>query len=144
MADNKHMIHLIYVSSATQELGEDELLALLESARVRNTERNVTGMLLYSGGNFFQVLEGLEADVMAVYTAIERDPRHHDIIEILREPIDKRDFPDWSMGFRHLTEEDESQFRGYSDYMSSERSAQEIAESGIAIQLLEQFARNVR
>ena len=52
------MIHLIYVCSASKEMTEDELLRLLEYARARNLKQNVTGMLLYAGGNFFQALEG--------------------------------------------------------------------------------------
>ena len=57
------MIHLVYVSSATGKLGETDLLDLLEHSRRRNRALDLTGMLLYAGGNFFQVLEGEEKDV---------------------------------------------------------------------------------
>jgi len=44
------LIQLIYVSTAVAELGDDVLDAILASARRRNAELQVTGMLLYSRG----------------------------------------------------------------------------------------------
>jgi len=70
------MIHLIYVSSASQEMSEENLLFLLEQSRSRNKRQNVTGMLLYAKGNFFQVLEGEKSDVEEIYEAIENDGRN--------------------------------------------------------------------
>lgn len=52
------LIHLIYVSTAREEFDETELARILDTAVRRNGERNVTGMLLYAGGTFMQVLEG--------------------------------------------------------------------------------------
>ena len=57
------MIHLIYVSSATREMTEEDLIFLLEQSRNRNLRQHVTGMLLFVGGNFIQVLEGDDKDV---------------------------------------------------------------------------------
>ncbi|WP_419835757.1 BLUF domain-containing protein [Endozoicomonas atrinae] len=54
------MINLVYVSSASRVMDEHELTALLEQSRDRNLRQNVTGMLIYCDGNFFQVLEGEE------------------------------------------------------------------------------------
>ena len=48
------MIHLIYVTSATKEMTDEELLYLLEQSRSRNLKQDVTSMLLYAGGNFFR------------------------------------------------------------------------------------------
>ena len=52
------MICLIYASSATKAMSQDELKALLAKARTNNQRDNITGMLLYNDGNFLQVLEG--------------------------------------------------------------------------------------
>jgi hypothetical protein len=49
---------LVYVSSATKPFSPDELSELLAQARVDNAALGITGMLLYSNGNFMQVLEG--------------------------------------------------------------------------------------
>ena len=60
-------------------------------------------MLLYAGGNFFQVLEGDEKDVEEIYKDIVDDERNKGNILILKENIKKRRFPYWSMGFKHIS-----------------------------------------
>ncbi len=88
---------LVYVSSATRILSQDELQALLEQARARNHERGITGLLLFCEGNFMQVLEGRRAWVNEVYECIGRDPRHNHLIKLASEPIPRRDFSGWDM-----------------------------------------------
>jgi hypothetical protein len=57
------MFRLVYSSSARSGMTEDELKLILESAKVRNARRGVTGMLLFRDGVFLQLLEGEEVDV---------------------------------------------------------------------------------
>ena len=49
-----------------------------------------------------QVLEGLETNVRNVFASIQRDPRHHGIVTVLRQPIAEREFAAWHMAFRHV------------------------------------------
>lgn len=35
-----------------------------------------------------------------MYEAIVRDPTHHQIFEMLRGPIERREFSQWTMGYR--------------------------------------------
>ena len=93
------MFCLIYISSATRLMSGQELHDLLEDARERNRARGITGMLLYKGGNFMQLLEGDRDTVRDVFASIGRDPRHKDVIQLLTKEIDRRCFEDWSMGF---------------------------------------------
>ena len=93
---------LVYVSAATRLLSADELRHLLERARERNAKEKVTGVLLYSNGNFMQYLEGSAAGLKKVYDVIKADAQHAGIIELLREPIQSREFSDWSMAFRDI------------------------------------------
>jgi hypothetical protein len=97
------LIRLIYVSTLSQGIDEQEISSILEASHRRNEIDGVTGMLLYSQGNFLQVLEGEEPAVLATYARICQDRRHGEIVEIVREPAEVRDFPDWSMGFRNLS-----------------------------------------
>jgi len=53
------MLSIVYVSSATRPLEENELLDMLKTCQRNNARTNVTGLLLYKGGNFMQALEGL-------------------------------------------------------------------------------------
>jgi hypothetical protein len=94
---------LVYVSSATHLLSMPELNHLLERARARNAREGVTGVLLYSHGNFMQYLEGPASGMSKIYEIIKADPLHRGIIELLREPIRTREFADWSMAFRSIS-----------------------------------------
>jgi hypothetical protein len=94
---------LVYVSTAAHHLSEAEIGHLLDRARERNAKEQVTGVLLYSHGNFMQYLEGPRAGVARVYEHIVADRLHHGIIELVREPIAAREFSDWTMAFRSIS-----------------------------------------
>jgi Sensors of blue-light using FAD len=91
---------LVYVSTAAHPLSLHEIEHILERAQARNGKVGVTGVLLYSDGTFMQYLEGSAVAMKKVYTIIQAHPLHHGIIELLREPIASREFPEWSMAFR--------------------------------------------
>jgi len=94
---------LLYVSSAAHLLAPAEIEHLLDRARARNVREQVTGVLLYSHGNFMQYIEGPAAGIATVYQAIKADRLHHGIIELMREPIAEREFADWTMAFRSVS-----------------------------------------
>jgi len=94
---------LIYVSTAVRQPTQADLDRLIARARVRNLEQGVTGLLLCAHGNFMQYLEGGEAGMATVYAAIQADPLHRGLVELLREPIQERVFEEWAMGFRSIS-----------------------------------------
>jgi hypothetical protein len=94
---------LVYVSTASRALSNEELQHLLDRARIRNSKEGITGVLLYSHRNFIQYLEGPPAGLERVYAIIKADPQHHGIIELMHEPIQSREFADWSMAFRNIS-----------------------------------------
>ena len=99
----KSLFCLAYTSSATRLLTEAELERLLNDARNRNGSMGVTGVLLYDDGNFFQYIEG-EPDALAhVYERIQRASQHHNLIELVQQPIQKREFLNWDMGLCRVT-----------------------------------------
>ena len=81
-----------------------QLESLLLVARGLNLEDAVTGVLLYSDGNFMQYFEGSEESVRVTYERIRASRQHKDIIEILSERVAQRSFPDWQMGFAQPTQ----------------------------------------
>jgi hypothetical protein len=93
------LIQIVYASAAAEPFSADALKLLLAKARTRNATYGVTGMLLYHGGSFLQVLEGYEADVEIIFAFILRDPRHLNVNVLHRQTIQHREFPEWSMGF---------------------------------------------
>ena len=138
------MLSLTYVSSATASLDTRSLVDMLTQIRPRNEELGLTGMLLYSGGNIIQTLEGPEDVVDGTFATIERDVRHRGVLVLLREPVRERAFADWSMGFRELGSADLDAVSGYSDFLRRP-SGSGLGDSGpAAYRLLELFRENMR
>ena len=91
------MFRLIYVSTAKFGLAETDLANILEQATTANAQRGMTGVLLFNGLNFLQMLEGEQRNVMEIFNRIVRDSRHTSVVTVLQETADERVFPDWSM-----------------------------------------------
>jgi len=134
------MIHIIYASVATQCFSSAQLTELLQKARVDNERLQITGILLYSDGNFFQVLEGEPTAVDEIYKKLHLDKRHRQLTLIVREPITKRFFADWSMGFSNITPEELTQIGGMNDFFHG-GSCFIGLDSGRAKKLLAAFAK---
>ena len=112
------MYHLAYLSSAVREFTKPELREMLERLRENNRQTGITGLLLYCGGNFMQVIEGEEDSVKTLFEKVCRDPRHTGIFKLFEESIEEREFPSWSMAFQDLQMEDINAIPGYSDFLS--------------------------
>ncbi len=110
------MIRLTYASTALKEWGSEELLKLLNQCRINNGAKNITGILLYANGTFFQVLEGDDATVNSVYKIIEKDSRHKDCTVIDSAKITERAFPYWSMGFEKINPKELGEIPGLNDF----------------------------
>jgi hypothetical protein len=109
--------HLVYVSTASEPMGEEDLAALLEQSRARNERNGITGMLLYKNGRFIQLLEGQEESVLKVFDSIRRDERHHDVELLWLRYALYREFPDWTMGFQNVDELDPETLRGFTPFL---------------------------
>ena len=97
---------IIYASQATSDLSSGDLVRLLETSRRNNLRAGLCGMLLYSNQSFLQVLEGEDAALRSTYARIVGDGRHENLRLLMDDAVDSSLFPDWSMGFDHL-EDDE-------------------------------------
>jgi hypothetical protein len=133
-----NLIHLIYVSTAMREFSAEDLLQLLDQARAKNARQGLTGMLLYTENNFFQVLEGEPAVVDELFQTISQDERHMKTVTIIREPISKRSFGEWTMGFAAVTSADLQDITGLNDFFGEGSSFAELS-TGRAKKLLNAF-----
>jgi hypothetical protein len=99
--DKKKMNELAYISIAVpHDLDDAALLRILDGARDRNRSFRVTGLLLYQRGELVQLLEGERDAARSVYHHfILRDPQHTSVNLCWDFDIERRSFPDWSMGF---------------------------------------------
>ena len=120
------MIQLAYVSTQTHSMNTRDLLALLEEARVANSSRGITGLLLHKEQSFFQVLEGPENQVLPAFEAIKKDPRHHQIEILVRSEVEHREYADWRMGFVDLDGIDPRLLESYSDFMQHSHEPREF------------------
>jgi len=82
----RHVI--IYVSTVNPLISENDIRDLMEYVKKNNILYRITGILIYSDGNFFQVLEGKTEIVKILYERIKRDVRHHNIIKLLDKKIE--------------------------------------------------------
>ena len=138
------MLSLTYVSSATEMFSATQLTEMLTEWRAKNHELGLTGMLLYSGGNIIQALEGPEEAVDSLFETIRADTRHRGLLILLREPTSERAFPDWSMGFRSFGREEMQSTDGFNPFMEPRsRGTQDVSASS-AHQLLELFRSSMR
>lgn len=96
------MYRIIYLSSATTKFTNDEILALLKNSRTNNNANNITGLLLYSDGNFLQIIEGKDKAIKKLYQKISVDSRHKNIIKVFEGKVSSRIYPNWKMGFNSI------------------------------------------
>lgn len=108
------VFYTVYSSAASHALSDEELNDILVASRRNNYRDNVTGLLLYVEGNFFQVLEGKQDNVEALYERILRDPRHSRVVQLVSGYHPTRQFPNWTMAFRRAISSDvEAQLPGF-------------------------------
>jgi hypothetical protein len=94
------MIHqLIYLSSSEDPVDPPGISDILATARERNPAHNITGVLCFSDGMFFQVLEGEHSEVKNLFDAIKRDTRHTGVILLVERDVPNRAFKEWSMAW---------------------------------------------
>lgn len=127
---------IIYISSAEHPFSDAEFTDMLSQIRQKNERLGVTGMLLYKEGDFIQVLEG-RPDVLApLLETIATDNRHYSIIELMRKPIEHRQFSEWSMGFHHINPND-PRLTGFNRFFDDKNP--DNVDSGEALDLLLAF-----
>jgi len=137
------MYMVVYISSAAKLFTDQELEELLAKARAKNGSLDVTGMLLYKGGNFMQILEGPKEAVLPLVERIERDPRHLGFQRLLQQDKDLREFSEWEMGFQKLDGESDSP--GHSDFLQTPFDDEEYkATPSKALKLLLSFKKVAR
>lgn len=113
--------HVMYTSTAVRTMDVTDLSELLVQSRRKNGRLGVTGMLLYRSGSFLQLIEGRAETLHNLYATIRADTRHRNVITLMDEPAEARDFEDWTMGFRHLGDLDPNDLpEGFTRFMETD------------------------
>lgn len=91
------MEQIVYTSRATDQVTAAELFKIIEVSARNNPGREITGFLVATQYSFFQLVEGPVQRLDELIAVLQRDPRHRDISFLLREQVQRRDFPSWKM-----------------------------------------------
>ena len=88
----------VYCSRAAEGVDDDEVDRIVEWSQRRNVERDITGVLVFGSGVFFQWIEGPPVEVEKLIGSLHGDPHHYDIVPLDRS-VEKRErvYPDWEM-----------------------------------------------
>lgn len=96
------MYQFCYASKSTSSKVDllEDLTNILNEARDFNHRYQVTGVLYFADGYFFQCLEGECLTLKSLLLErLNKDPRHHDIKLFETKEIEYPSFPDWSMKY---------------------------------------------
>jgi hypothetical protein len=86
-----------YTSLARLDLQASDLEDIHRSARDRNALDAVTGLLVFNGTHFLQIIEGAESAIDDLVQRLRQDRRHSGFEIRDQRKIEARSFPDWSM-----------------------------------------------
>lgn len=88
----------VYCSRAAAGVDDVEVGRIIEWSQRRNMARDVTGVLVFGSGVFFQWIEGPPHEVEGLIASLYDDKRHYDIVQLDRS-VEKRErlYPDWQM-----------------------------------------------
>jgi hypothetical protein len=90
---------LAYLSYPAPDLPPTEVSRIIQVSRTNNPAAGLTGVLVYTGTDFAQVIEGRPDAVETLWRKLQADPRHHGLIVFIDEPTERPWFETWRMGY---------------------------------------------
>ncbi len=96
------MIQICYISTARPRVGWDMVDEILRTSRRNNARARVTGLLLFNGKRFLQLLEGAADPVEETFARIQKDDRHFAVVKLSERTIAEREFGGWDMAFERF------------------------------------------
>lgn len=93
------MFRIVFLSRTKGQMPETELDDILALSQHANHSENTSGLLIYTGSTFFQVIEGQKEACERLFDRIYFDKRHSRIRLLQYERVETRYFAEWAMGF---------------------------------------------
>lgn len=104
---------VLYQSTAKTDFPSSADHDILETAWRHNGEMGVTGYLLRTRTQYFQLLEGGDDVLDDVVDMIRKDPRHCDMEIHCDDIVNERRFANWAMGYHLVPEAERDEFDGW-------------------------------
>lgn len=104
---------VLYQSTAKTDFPSTADHDILETAWRHNGEMGITGYLLRTRTQYFQLLEGKDDVLDDVVGMIRKDPRHADMHILCDNTPSQRRFANWAMGYHLVTEAERDEFDGW-------------------------------
>ena len=108
---------LAYTSLARPDLGPGDIRAIHQTARHLNALDGVTGLLIYNGRQFLQVIEGAESAIDDLLLRLEADSRHSELTVEDQRFIEDREFRDWAMELVQISVSDQQTRKDLADLL---------------------------
>jgi hypothetical protein len=131
------MIRAIYVSNFIDKLKQDydaQVENILEVARSKNLDFNITGILKVNNNDFMQIIEGDVDPIEQLLNNISLDDRHKNFTIIYKENIKERLYADWTMAFKQVEENDLiniNKIYSWDDLITNAKSNVDISKNSI-------------
>jgi hypothetical protein len=77
----------------------DQVPAIIKASRRNNASASITGLLIYAGDRFAQLIEGPPVGIANLLESLHADTRHRDMKICIDETSDERWISNWSMGY---------------------------------------------
>lgn len=100
----KQLYTICYVSKASEHITKQDVMEVFRVTEQANNAFYISGILLHSFGNFFQVLEGEKKSLEQLFeNKIMVDSRHNTIYEVFRKDMETPIFSTYLSQFLTIT-----------------------------------------
>lgn len=96
--------HHLYVSQLAPACDATVVPRIVQTARNFNAAHGITGLLVFDGLHFCQLLEGAASQVEPLIARIRQDTRHVNLQTLYTATPAARHFDAFSMGYAHVEE----------------------------------------
>lgn len=91
---------LLYVSDLAVSSPANVVAGIARQARANNQQKDITGILVFDGESFAQLVEGAESTILSLLERLTADTRHErmEVLQVGPSMMPRR-FPGWRLGY---------------------------------------------
>ena len=88
---------VLYVSTARAGIARLEVDAIVAESQRNNAVDAISGVLLFNGSNFMQLIEGAAEPLGGLMRRLYADQRHDGLVKLVDRPVGQRACEGWAM-----------------------------------------------